>query len=53
MIEHALTYGPPIVFAIIVFLALMTFLRAFSVKAVTGKWPHQDERSRQLFQRLP
>jgi hypothetical protein len=29
------------------------FLRALTARLATGKWPHQDERSKRIYDRLP
>jgi len=31
----------------------IVFLRAFSVRLMVGKWPHQDEEAKKLFDSLP
>lgn len=34
-------------------LGLIVFLRAFTAKAVTGKWPHEDTEAEAVFRLLP
>jgi len=34
-------------------LILWVFLRALSVRIMSGKWPHEDEKAKALFDTLP
>lgn len=34
-------------------IALTTFLRAYSAKRATGKWPHQCPKSHEVFRSIP
>lgn len=36
-----------------IFLVSAVFIRAISARAVTGKWPHQDDISREIFEDMP
>ncbi|WP_266031182.1 hypothetical protein [Brucella intermedia] len=42
-----------ILLAIPVALFILAFLRAFTAKQVTGKWPHEDETSKKIYEDLP
>lgn len=41
------------VVAILMTLAVWVFLRALSTRLMTGKWPHQSEESKKIFDDLP
>lgn len=45
--------GLQIVLAIFLAIIGVLFLRAVTARVVTGKWPHQSEASRNIYQRLP
>jgi hypothetical protein len=50
---HTLEIIGVLIVGVIGGLALITFLKAFTAKMATGKWPHQDPKSKAIFDCLP